>query len=123
MTMSGRNGEIALILAGCFCFALLLTSSMIFGCKTQVKEEKDTLINMATRDINEVKEEHTAELMALPGVVGVYVGMQDNDTLCIRVMVVKLTDELRAKIPKTLEGHPVEIEESGEIRPLREDQE
>ncbi len=74
---------------------------------------------MPQRDINTVKEAHAAELMALPGVVGVAVGELEDHTPCILVMVVKLTKELEGKIPKTIEGHPVRIEESGEIRPMR----
>lgn len=74
---------------------------------------------MAQREINIVKEGHTAELMALPGVIGVAVGEEEDRTPCIVVLVVELTPELERKIPKTLEGHPVRIEESGEIRPMR----
>lgn len=73
------------------------------------------------RDINVVMQDHTAELMALPGVVGVYIGAREDSTLCIRVMVVSNTPELERKIPSVLEGHPVEIEETGVIRPLSPD--
>lgn len=72
------------------------------------------------RDINEVMEAHVANLMALPGVVGVFIGALDNGTPCIKVMVVKTTPELEKKIPPDLEGHPVLIVETGEIRPLSE---
>jgi len=70
------------------------------------------------RDINAVKEDHTKELMAIPGVVGVYVGALENGTPCIGVMVVKKSPELEKKIPKELEGHPVRIDETGVIKPL-----
>ena len=73
---------------------------------------------MATRDIKEVMEAHTEELMAIPGVVGVYIGALDDGTPCIKVMVIEKTPELEQKIPKALEGHPIVIEETGEIRPL-----
>jgi hypothetical protein len=33
-------------------------------------------------------------------------------------MVVELTGELKRKIPRSLEGHPVVIEVSGEIKPM-----
>jgi hypothetical protein len=59
--------------------------------------------------------------MELPGVVGVYIGAREDSTLCIRVMVVKKTPELEKKIPLSLEGHPVEIEETGLIRPMPKD--
>jgi hypothetical protein len=34
--------------------------------------------------------------------------------------VIQKTPELEQKIPRTLEGYPVVIEETGEIRPLPE---
>jgi hypothetical protein len=57
--------------------------------------------------------------MSIPGVVGVYVGLLEDDrTTCLKVMVVKKTRELERGIPKSLEGHPVVLEETGVIRPL-----
>ena len=57
--------------------------------------------------------------MAVPGVVGVYVGLlDDNKTPCLKVMVVEKTEELTRKIPKSLEGYPVVLEETGVIRPI-----
>ena len=70
-------------------------------------------------DINDVLRDHDQELMAIPGVVGVYVGLlPDNKTSCLMVMVVKETKDLRKKIPESLEGYPVLLEESGIIRPF-----
>jgi hypothetical protein len=71
------------------------------------------------RDINQVKEAHVDELMAIPGVVGVYVGALDDGKPCIGVMVSERTEELAKRCPKELEGYPVRVEVSGEIRPLR----
>ena len=82
--------------------------------ETNVREE----IVMAARDIKEVMEAHAGELMAIPDVVGVYTGVLDDGTACIKVMVKKRTPELEQKIPKNLEGFPVVIEETGEIQPL-----
>ena len=86
---------------------------LAFGCKDEPK------LPMPARDINTVKEAHTQELMALPGVVGVYVGELSDHTPCITVMVVKTTPELEQKIPKMVEGHPVKIDETGEIKPMK----
>ena len=75
---------------------------------------------MARKDINAVLKDHDKELLAIPGVVGVYVGLlPDDKTPCLKVMVVKETEDLTRKIPKTIEGYPVRIEESGVIRPLK----
>ena len=62
---------------------------------------------------------HSAELMAVRGVVAVAVGrLDDGKTPCLKVLVAASTPELRAQIPRTLDGHPVVVEETGTIRPL-----
>jgi len=43
---------------------------------------------------------------------------QQKGELCIKVLVVKKTPELTQKIPSTLEGFPVVIQQTGEIRAL-----
>lgn len=71
------------------------------------------------RDINAVLAAHDDELMARPGVVGVYVGlMADEKTLCLKVMLVKEDSELERSIPRVIEGYPVVTEVTGEIRPF-----
>ena len=75
--------------------------------------------NMTQRDINDVLRDHDNELLAIPGVVGVYVGLLDDEkTLCLKVMVERKTKELESKIPKELGGYSVVIEETGQIRPM-----
>lgn len=77
---------------------------------------------MNHRDINAVLKDHDKKLLAIPGVVGVYVGLlPDDETLCLKVMVIKETEEIKERIPKSIEGYPVLIEESGPIRPLKDD--
>ena len=77
--------------------------------------------SMTQKDINAVLKDHDKELLAIPGVVGVYVGLlPDEKTPCLKVMVVEETQELKERIPKALEGYPVLIEESGVIRPLKD---
>jgi len=76
---------------------------------------------MTRKDINAVLKDHDKELLAIPGVVGVYVGLlSDDKTPCLKVMVVKETEDLKRRIPKSIEGYPVLIEESGVIRPLKD---
>ena len=72
------------------------------------------------RDINAVLADHDNELLAIPGVVGVYVGlMKDEKTPCLKVMLARKGADLERRIPRTLEGHPVVTEVTGEIRPLK----
>jgi hypothetical protein len=72
------------------------------------------------RDINTVLNAHSQELMALPSVTGVYVGlMPDEKTPCLKVMLKEKNSATIQKIPKQIEGHPVRVEISGEIRPMK----
>ena len=89
------------------------------GCTSSIKDDKAEQKQMPTRDINDVLKDHEKEMMSLSGVVGIYIGAQENGALCIRVMLKEKSAELEQKIPKTLEGYPVEIEVTGEIKPLR----
>ena len=73
---------------------------------------------VTTRPIEKVQEDHTAALMRIPGVVGTAIGALDDGTPYIAVFVKERTPELDAEIPDTLEGHPVRVRVSGEIRPL-----
>ncbi len=93
---------------------LLVLAAVLVACGPQQKQEEA----VPRTDIMKVVDEHAPELIALEGVVGVAVGALDSGEPCVRIYVVKLTDELRARLPVTLEGWPVDVEESGEIRPL-----
>jgi len=71
------------------------------------------------RDINAVLAAHDAELLARPGVVGVYVGILAHEkTPCLKVMLAKKDPELERSLPKRLEGYPVVAEVTGEIKPM-----
>lgn len=74
---------------------------------------------MASKTIEQVLKEHTEELMALPGVVGVAQSLCDERD-CIKVYVANMTPELEQKIPKELDGYQVDIEVTGEFRALPE---
>ncbi len=65
--------------------------------------------------IEQVQEKYQNQWLALPGVVGVGIGELGKKPALV-VMVVKKTPELEQKIPKMVEGYPVVIEETGEIR-------
>jgi hypothetical protein len=71
------------------------------------------------RDINAVLSAHDRDLLAIPGVVGVYVGLLDDGrTPCLKIMLAKRTPQTEKNIPQSLEGYPVVVEVTGEIRPL-----
>jgi hypothetical protein len=88
------------------------------GCATQVVDENEQQQGlMAGKTIEVVLKEHTDQLMSLPGVVGTAIGTCEGNP-CIKVLVVKKFPALVKRIPPMLEGYPVVIEETGEIRIL-----
>ncbi|HKJ32100.1 MAG TPA: hypothetical protein VKA34_09745 [Balneolales bacterium] len=70
--------------------------------------------------ITEVIKKHAAELMSIPGVVGIYEGETKDGKPCIKVMVEKKSKDTESQIPKTLEGYPVIIHVSGKIKPMEQ---
>lgn len=97
---------------------LMLLAFACSGEQQQPAPESEAPANDAPPPaIETVLQQHSAELMKLPGVVGVAQGLQDERP-CIVVYVKEKTDAVSAQIPKTLNGYPVQIIESGELRAL-----
>jgi hypothetical protein len=61
-----------------------------------------------------VKQRHEAQLMGIPGVVGVGVGQCEGQA-CIKVLVERETPELAGTVPEELEGVRVDLEEIGQV--------
>ena len=96
-------------------FASLVLFALAAGCQENMAQDRTT----PKRDINDVLRDHDKELLAIPGVVGVYVAvLDDGKTPCLKVMLAQKSAETERAIPKTLEGYPVVSEVTGEIRPL-----
>lgn len=72
---------------------------------------------MPVKSIGEVLRENREKLMSIPGVVGTAEGICD-DKPCIKVYVAEKTAEIEKKIPASLDGYPVEVQETGEIQAL-----
>ena len=70
---------------------------------------------MPERSLGEVLRTHSDRLMALPGVTGVAEGANAEGSPCLLVLVVRRTAALEAAVPSCLEGHPVELWETGEL--------
>ncbi|MGR8980172.1 MAG: hypothetical protein ACU84H_08795 [Gammaproteobacteria bacterium] len=105
-------------LFGWLALSLILTAAA--GCDPNVNNSTPPQEKMTLRDINAVLDDHDDALMAIDGVVGVAVGLMDDDkTQCLKVLVVSKTPELIRRIPSSIEGYPVVVEESGVIRPFQ----
>ncbi len=87
---------------------------------TQVSGREEEGARMVGKSIDAVLKQHTDRLLSLPGVVGTAVSECEGNP-CIKVLVVKQTPELGRWIPSALDGFPVVIEESGEIRAIDPD--
>lgn len=72
---------------------------------------------MTKKPIDSVYEKYSDQLLNVPGVVATGIALC-NEKPCIKVYVVKRTAELGQRIPTLLEGYPVVIEETGEIRAM-----
>ena len=72
---------------------------------------------MSERTIGQVQEAHTDQWMDIPGVEGTAIGLFEGKP-CIKIFASRKAEDLRAKIPSTVEGHPVIIEEAGIFRAL-----
>ena len=67
-------------------------------------------------NIEEVKNRHEAQLLSLPGVVSVGIGLDDNKQAIIVVGISADNEALKARLPQQLEGHRVSVEYIGKVR-------
>jgi len=74
---------------------------------------------MPNRTIQEVQEHHTDVWMAIPGVVGTAIGTH-KDKPCIVILTAVETKRISKQIPSAIEGYPVVIQYTGQIRALDE---
>ena len=98
-------------------FLLLIISIFLTQCNNQVKNE------MQKKPIEQVLKDNQDMLLSVNGVQGFYQGLSEEGNDIIVVMVDTLTKVIREKIPDSLDGYPVLLEETGEIKPLNNDEE
>ncbi len=90
--------------------------AVFFACGSQEASRAQIKV-MPQKTITAALKEHTSRLMALSGVVGTAEGRCDGKP-CIKVYVKENTPDIVKQIPAEIEGYPVSIQETGEIRPL-----
>jgi hypothetical protein len=84
----------------------------IGGCSPMDKYQQKL-----SKKIQQVQEEHTREWMAITGVEGTAIGLYEGKP-CIKIFSSVKPQKLRGKIPTSVEGYPIVIEETGTFRAL-----
>jgi hypothetical protein len=100
-------------------FIAIIAGVSLMACAGQAVSDLGSGNAMPAKTIKQVLEQHTNELISIPGVVGTAEGLCGRSP-CVKVYVMKKTPDLEQKIPDTLDGYPVTIEETGKIRALPE---
>lgn len=113
---------------------VLVTILLLAGCeRAQTRDElaRDTVatdtprvtvhvepppVTTKPKTIDAVLAAHSDSLMAVPGVVGTAAG-RCAGAPCIRVLVTRTSDELRRRLPRELEGFPVQVDVVGPVVP------
>jgi len=73
-------------------------------------------VKAPTRPIEQVLSAHAPRLMAMTGVTAVGQGELSDHRPCIRVFLLAHDAELERRIPKSIEGYPVDVQVTGAIR-------
>ena len=89
---------------------LLVGAAALLSCSRPTTPRPPVAVPIA-----DVLRTHTDSLMAIPGVVGVAQG-ECGGAPCILVLAAATTPALVARVPKVLDGYPVEIRMTGPIR-------
>ncbi len=97
----------------------IAAAGILAGCCYTGPSDLEKGQSMPERTIEQVQEEHTDGWMAIPGVEGTAIGLSEGKP-CIRIFTSLKPKELRDKIPSTVEGYPVIIEETGMFRALEQ---
>ena len=100
-----------------------LNVSMVGGCSAAAVESPDPveagnaeIPKDAVNSTKAVRDRHHDELMRIPGAVGTGIGVGDQPgQTAIEVYLKKLTPEAQAAAPKTVEGVPVRLIETGGV--------
>jgi hypothetical protein len=100
-----------------FSLGIILICNSVPVCANETDKDREEGRHMVQKPIEEVLREHTNKLMSIPGVVGTAQSLCEGQP-CIKVYVSKKTEKLERKIPKTLEGYPVVIKETGKFKAL-----
>ena len=118
----GQKGDRKSVIDGRISIALLVIVIIIAlggltGCSSNSGGElgKGSLVSEKT--IEQVLEERTDKWMAIPGVEGTAIGLFEDEP-CIMILSSVAPQQLRSKIPETLNGYNIVIQQTGTFRAL-----
>ncbi|HEY6171514.1 MAG TPA: hypothetical protein VIX80_04555 [Candidatus Kapabacteria bacterium] len=93
-----------------------ITVLFLMGCdSTSNISKKDTTTTKTTMTVSEILEKYSDTWMQVEGVIGTGEGRY-QDKPCVKVFVVSSTELIKKEIPSSVDGIPVVIEVTGEIR-------
>ena len=95
--------------------AIIIAVGALSGCsKDDVGDMvKGSLVNEKT--IEQILEDRTDQWMAIPGIEGTAIGIFGNEP-CIMILSSVAPQQLRSKIPETLNGYNIVIQQTGTFR-------
>jgi hypothetical protein len=103
-------------------FVLVALLTLGAGCSRQESRTGaggSQEVKVETKSIEQVLREQTPGLMAVRGVTGTGLG-ECGGAPCIVVFVTTGSSELLEALPDTLDGFPVDVRVSGEVRARRD---
>ena len=95
----------------------ITTAGNVAGCSCIGSSDPGKGQSMPDKTIKQVLQDNTDQWMAIPGVEGTAIGLFKGKP-CIRIFTSLKPEQLKDKIPSTVEGYPVIIEETGSFHAL-----
>ncbi len=109
----GQKGDRKSVIDG----RILIALGGLTGCSSNSAGDlgKGSLVSEKT--IEQVLEDRTDQWMAIPGVEGTAIGIFGNEP-CIMILSSVAPQQLGSKIPETLNGYNIVIQQTGTFTPL-----
>ena len=109
-------GRISIVL---LFIGIILAAGALAGCSLTGADDLGKGSPVGEKTIEQVLEERTDQWMAIPGVEGTAIGLFEGQP-CIKIFSSVAPQQLRNKIPETLEGYQVVIQQIGKFRALED---
>ncbi len=87
-----------------------------FQCSRAESKRDEITMEKDISRIERVRAVHDAEIMAIPGVVSVATGLDDEGRPCLKIGTSTPVENVRPFLPEELQEVNVELEYVGEIR-------